>query len=406
MFRTRESEKVRKEIFAWSFILLSTLILYSWTPVSGQMPEFQAPEPKFVGCQYRAQYAPIARGLGISFEEQPPGWITIYSKSDCDRLKAELRKTTVPTETPEAPLLPGVKKVNSVRGQVEIFRNGKVSPVRLDSEVGPGDIVRTGEDGIIGIVSKDGTTYLFGDTVVEFVGIQYDESRVNESRVIQPPKPSSWPPEFDPAAFELQLSELEREWTRLNNWEFWKGVSKDLVEFQFNIGNPLLACFGALATKNVALMRLCGTLTTKFVAKGLVMEEMRKPSLLVTDTSAILSVATEFTVNVAKDGATTVTVLNGSVTVMDLTSRNGVLLGANKQLTIPKTLGGLSQQDMLQRVATIDVKTLERWWEPTSTPSALPTKIPTVNAGIVVLLFVIIACVSIMCKRKRKKSQE
>lgn len=72
---------------------------------------------------------------------------------------------------------------------------------------------------------------------------------------------------------------------------------------------------------------------------------------------------TEFTVSVDEDGTTTVMTLDGSVEVEDRTSHAGILLEAGQMVTVPKTPGGFTQQDMLTRVKAVQPESIDRWWE-------------------------------------------
>ncbi|MBI2183381.1 MAG: FecR domain-containing protein, partial [Thaumarchaeota archaeon] len=77
-----------------------------------------------------------------------------------------------------------------------------------------------------------------------------------------------------------------------------------------------------------------------------------------------LSVAvkgTEFTVEVAKDNSTTVTVLEGTLEVTPMESEDAVSVSANQQLKVSGS-GTLTQQGMQQQTSSINPNTLEQWW--------------------------------------------
>lgn len=101
-----------------------------------------------------------------------------------------------------------------------------------------------------------------------------------------------------------------------------------------------------------------------------------KKRLEVRTPAAVAAVrGTEFTLNVGNDGATTVTVLQGSVEVRDLASNASVSLEPSQGITIPKVPGGLQQQDMLGRVTAVTPGLIERWWEDLPATSDVSTPI-------------------------------
>ena len=77
----------------------------------------------------------------------------------------------------------------------------------------------------------------------------------------------------------------------------------------------------------------------------------------------INDISTEFTVEVADDGTTTVTTLDGSVLVTDMTSRKSVIVSANEQLSVPESSTGLSEQELQQSLTKIDTNSIDKWWE-------------------------------------------
>ena len=72
---------------------------------------------------------------------------------------------------------------------------------------------------------------------------------------------------------------------------------------------------------------------------------------------------TEFTVDVAADGTTTVMVLEGAVSVQDITSNRSIMLMWGQSVTLPSTPAGLTQEEMLGRVKAALPETINRWWE-------------------------------------------
>jgi hypothetical protein len=121
---------------------------------------------------------------------------------------------------------------------------------------------------------------------------------------------------------------------------------------------------------------------------------------------------TEFTVEVAEDNATTVTVLEGTVDVQDRISGSNASITANHTLTIPSVPGGLTPQEMSALITEVDPASVDRWWE-TSTPSPTPISLPVFllrslagEAGVVVVLIVVVLIVvAVALRRRRKKAR-
>lgn len=142
-----------------------------------------------------------------------------------------------------------------------------------------------------------------------------------------------------------------------------------------------------------------------------------KKRLEVRTPAAVVAVrGTEFTVNVDKDGTTTVTVLQGSVEVRDLASNASVSLEPSQGITIPKVPGGLQQQDMLGRVTTVTPGLIERWWEDLPTTSDVSTPIvidlpfgftvidsPFTIVVVVLVIVVVLTFANILWRRRGRR---
>ncbi len=105
-----------------------------------------------------------------------------------------------------------------------------------------------------------------------------------------------------------------------------------------------------------------------------------------TPTAVVAVHGTEFTIDVDADGATTVMVFDGAVSVTDITSKNGITLVMGQSATIPKTQAGLTQQDMLGRVKYAPPGSVDKWWEKTPASTASPTGEPPWRAVAIVFL--------------------
>jgi len=120
-------------------------------------------------------------------------------------------------------------------------------------------------------------------------------------------------------------------------------------------------------------------LSGKCFAKWLKQEIEKK--FKVRTPSAVTSVrGTEFTVEVAEDNATTVTVFEGMVDVQDRTSGSNVTIATNQTLTVHPVPGGLTPQEMSALITEVDPASVNRWWE-TSTPSTYSLTIESSTGG-------------------------
>jgi hypothetical protein len=83
--------------------------------------------------------------------------------------------------------------------------------------------------------------------------------------------------------------------------------------------------------------------------------------IVLTPRAAILPVGTQYMVQVAPDGATTVTTFNGTVIVMDLISREGVVVETNHKVTLPNSSTGLGEQELQQLITEADPESADQW---------------------------------------------
>lgn len=235
-------------------------------------------------------------------------------------------------------------------GGIEIIREGISFPANNDIRVFPGDTVKTGPDGFLELVSNGRTVRIGSDTLGRMLGFDMADGRVTV--------PRDW--DTDPE-FKNKLDDLE----------FWRSTLNDLKDF-INENAPIYAIDCGL--NNIIG---CPWGMLEFIHSGTQWfdEKMAKDfgkSIVVTPTAVVVPVATEFTVQVNQDGATTLTVLEGAAVLMDLKSKKSAIVEVNQQLMVPKTDAGLSTAELQQRVADIDPATLDRWWDkkPASAPNS------------------------------------
>ena len=90
-------------------------------------------------------------------------------------------------------------------------------------------------------------------------------------------------------------------------------------------------------------------------------------------------------------------VLEGVVEVQDNTSNSTVSLQANQMVTVPNVPGGLSQQDMLQGVGTVNLNSTDRWWEePVTTFTASSTNLAVYVVGAAVVAVVVASAIDLV----------
>ena len=75
-------------------------------------------------------------------------------------------------------------------------------------------------------------------------------------------------------------------------------------------------------------------------------------------------------------------------------------------VTVPNVPGGLSQQDMLQGVGTVNLNSTDRWWEePVTTFTASSTNLAMYVVGAAVVA-VVVAGASVLYIRNRKRKAD
>jgi hypothetical protein len=121
---------------------------------------------------------------------------------------------------------------------------------------------------------------------------------------------------------------------------------------------------------------------------------------------------TEFTTTVYENGTANVMVIEGVVEVQDLASNSTVSLQANQTITVPNVSGGLSEQDMLQGVETVNPNSTGAWWEEspigpiaTLTPSSTlsTTTLAVYVVGAVVVAVVVAGALVLYIRRRKVK---
>ncbi|MFH1588963.1 MAG: hypothetical protein ABIB43_00145 [archaeon] len=306
-----------------------------------------------------------------------------YKCQEQERLEEENRAKEQNT-LPEKVTYPTYQEIsydiNSYKGEVELTRSHIVFPVNFDFRVFPGDSIRTGKDGFIEMASDDSTSRYGPDTLGKMLGLDPANSRVVPSHFIDWDKDPNYK-------------------HKLDNWEFWSNTLIDLADF-INKNRPdfLESCFGEDiygCTKGIV----------EFIDGGVgwfndKMDQDFKKRMVVTPTAAIFPMDTEFIVEVTSDGTTTVTTLNGTVIVIDLTSRNGIIVESNNQVTIPNTETGLGEQELQQNLIEVNAELVDKWWIKDDDAPKIETLI---FSYITLLIAIIVISMIILLLFKRKK---
>jgi len=280
----------------------------------------------------------------------------------------------------------GTVKVD--RGVLRVFRDGWINQESNGYEVRAGDTIKSDKDGIIGIVSKDGLVQLSGDTVVKFIGLDFDP--VAPRRVINPPLDAPWAP--DRTSFK---------YPEVDNMAFWNDLYDDIIDFHKENPPKFLLTCGRAVAGDVKSGIKCPLDMITFVEKGKTwfhkeIDSNDPPQLVVTPTVSIFTSGTKFTVEVAEDGSTTVTTLDGSVIVTDLTSRKSVFVSTEEQFIVSAGLGKPPEN-----VRTVDSESVDKWWsEELIQEQTQDTKYPIVPA---IIIFIIISSVIYLLRKKLEK---
>ena len=272
---------------------------------------------------------------------------------------------------------PTLGRVSSIQGNVEIARgeSGEKLQANAGTEVKAGDILVTGSesDTIVGIVSKNGLVQLWKDTATMFVGI--------ESR-----------PDSDGTEVVLTLQPRATACQGLSDSAL---MSCDLFyELLAESGIPEHLALEVLGT---AVILSIWEGTVHFVSGDY--EGELTINLILTPTAVIIPRGTEFTVEVASDGTTTVSTFQGFVEVVDLVSGDSITLGADQRLVLP-AVGGLSEDEMRSLRTAFDPKSVEQWWSPSGQPPLVGTNY---LLSIILPIIGISVAAGILLMRRRSK---
>jgi hypothetical protein len=262
--------------------------------------------------------------------------------------------------------------IGSYYGNVEIIREGVSFPANHNIRVFPGDTIKTGPDGFLELTSGGRTVTVGPDTLGRMLGFD----TANHSVTV----PLDWDTDLN---FKKEL----------DNWEFWQTTFNDLKDF-INETAPVYAIDCGLGN-----IIGCQWGMIEFIDKGTEWfeEKMAKDfgkSIVVIPTAVVVPLATEFTVQVADDGATTLTVLDGAAVAMDLASKKSVIVKANQKLTVPKTTAGLGTVELQQGLVSVDPASLDRWWDKKPVAASVDASrdniIKTMLFGVAIILIVVL----------------
>ncbi len=240
------------------------------------------------------------------------------------------------------------KKLKLSRGQAKMLRGKEVLEIdtTLD-ELIDGDVIHTEEQ--LEIATGESVVRLGKNTTVEFVGLPFDP--VPDRRIV-PPKEAPWAP--DQSSFRHEVVGEKEFWRAVYDdaKEHGKAVLSSCIADLAGVPNPLdpsvpVPIKGYECFKSPIVYLADGSLWSKKKTERL---ETSKPTYewVMTKDLLITHMSTEFAVEVI-DGSTTLTVLEGSVLVIDLET------GESEVITENKTL------DTSGQVAASEP--MEEWWE-------------------------------------------
>lgn len=293
------------------------------------------------------------------------------------------------TATPDATFSELSWSINLNKGEVELTRSSVVFQLNSDFKVFPGDAVRTGENGVVELISE-GSAIQFGEsTYVGFIDTEYTPGNV----ISQPEIPWDQDPNYKYAS---------------DTKEYLETLLQDLVEFhEENRPDYLKTCMTAASGITAAK---CLAEVVVYVYEGItwfdkkIKKDYSGSSMVLTPTAAITTDGTQFIVEVAQDGATTVTTLEGTVFVTDLASRKTVIVEMNHKITVPKTSAGLGEQELQQGLAVIDPESINQWWvERAGTPNTGSGTLKRENMQFFLILVVISAIAIIIGTSIRRR---
>lgn len=310
------------------------------------------------------QRTDIVQPTPIPKLEPAPGFQPLLEKSKT-QLEIEQKaaqKNSVPKAPPKA--LPKPDPTD-VYGSPTILRNGNIVAFKPGFNINPGDVVETGDGITAELISAGGAIYIRkGGTTVEFLG-----SRDNKV------EPQSWP------TLEDVKSEL-------------KSFAKNCSSSDYS------ACkdYTATIVRNGDVF-FSEKMRDKFPDGMLTAFNEKFPHGIVASVTTVMKeFGTEFGVTVAPDGATTVETLEGSVLVMDIISKQSVLVGANQSITIPKSTKGLTEAELLQRITKIDPSSIDKWWE----ISIFEQITSNLDSTKIIILLAVLAFIILIIRRRKQ----
>jgi|GEM_PF-2518190 len=272
----------------------------------------------------------------------------------------------VSEESPANNALPLIGKVEDKQGVAGIhYPHGDGTFGVADPSQGlkPGAEIKTGIDGNLGISSDNGETVKVGRDSTVGTGAITSKSDGEE---LEADLPANWQLQFAPEAPPL----IDK--------EFWQEVGSQIIDAHKELGGQMIEGAGACLTAGEEAGALavveCFTRGIYLLYNGYAFvthEEMIEPPsiipgeghLWITPSAAIVPLSTKFSVVVTPDNSTTITTIKGPVLVMDLKSKNSVVMGDDTQLTIPKSGSGMSQEELKRGITSLDpASIINDWW--------------------------------------------
>jgi len=302
----------------------------------------------------------------------------------CRKLEQEQKEEDTQEEIVKDTWMKRIVKPNL--GPVDLIRDGLKTPFTKSLQLKAGDAIQTGPNGAVELDSEDATVLIGENTKIEVIGIQF-----------QPPKIE--------AQDEIPWDQDPNYKTERDDWGFWKQLFKDIIDF--NKENPpkyLKDCFQGNPYK-------CTQGIITYIQSGKawfdkkIQTDYPKANMVMTPTAVINTYGTKFKVEVAQDGATTVTTTEGTVLVTDLMSRKSAIVEANHTITIPRTAAGLNSEELKQKVTSTETNAAEQTVQ--TTAKDITTKIEKIGTTKVILVITVgILLLSLIMRKIRKRKTE
>lgn len=294
--------------------------------------------------------------------------------------------TTVPTN-PSTTNQPSryFNSVASTKGQAQ---NVNTNTLLSSGQLASGTEVKTGSDGIVAFEAPNqgGTVYLGSNSDAGWVGLTSEIAPDNGIQyMIYPPVTGGtiFPNGND------QLNDLK--------YSIPLDIAIAVLVFSHPLGQA--AAIGLFVEGGAFLL-----------PNGVAYVKENVSHLIAVPQGALAGDGTEYTVNVASNGTTTVQVISGSVIFMDPSSNNIITINTNQQLTLPPASQvGFTNQDLQSDVSSFNSASVNQWWAQATTANTISVMGIPINTFflifIVLAILFVVAGIANFVRARAKKSK-